>query len=491
METSYSRKRPRLLKNNKKDEIRKDFVTTVFSKELVLNVFSFLSSKDLIQCAAVSMEWSRLANDEMLWKPLFYKRFRDPLLLEDKKSKFHYHRRSSVTRYRGSWKAKYRVHHNWLLGNCYINDIENTFDIKDNTLLDHHQLQFFHDIIFIAQSNSSVINVWKYVENKTTLEFSLESTESRGNNGYITFLKFTEGSNSSLVAGYSNGGFTVWDISGSCFKELSIKESINYRPSDITINDKITAIAMEYPMIVICTESMTLSVFYVNKHRSLDMVHCLHNPIDCSSIVINIKKRIPKTNEKRQSNCKEDVWQAIVCFGMFGGGGLAASVGIQELNLSRNRLLSSRYGYALDYAFSNDTAASSEQITAMAYAPPFLITAHPNNTMKQYIVRVNDHELDISFKRKLYGHTFKVDVLAIDAARRKLVSGDRSGIRVWDLAKHGECQVVLGAHKDQSSMTELPNLRMNTLGFDEDKIIAVVNTLDQSFVRLWSFNSLK
>lgn len=61
-----SRKRPRLSKNNKKSEIRKDFVTTVFSKELVFNVFNFLSSKDLIQCAAVSMEWSRLANDEMV-----------------------------------------------------------------------------------------------------------------------------------------------------------------------------------------------------------------------------------------------------------------------------------------------------------------------------------------------------------------------------------------------------------------------------------------
>lgn len=111
--------------------------------------------------------------------------------------------------------------------------------------------------------------------------------------------------------------------------------------------------------------------------------------------------------------------------------------------------------------------------------------------MKQYIVRVNDHALSISFKRKLYGHTFKVDALAIDALGRKLVSGDRSGIRVWDLAKHGECQVVLGAHKDQSSMAELPNIRINTLGFDEDKIIAIVNTIDQSFVRLWSFNSLK
>ncbi|KAI9265408.1 hypothetical protein EDC94DRAFT_604810 [Helicostylum pulchrum] len=474
-----SRKRPRLSKNNKKNKIQKDFVTTVFSKELVLNVFSFLSSKDLIQCAAVSMEWSRLANDEMLWKPLFYKHFRDPLLLEDKKSKFHYHRRSSVTRYRGSWKAKYRVYHNWLL--------EHTFDMKDTA--DHHQLQFFHDIVFVVQSNSSVINVWKYVEDKSSLEFLIESTE-RSNNGHITLLRFIEGSsNSNLVAGYSNGGFTVWEVFGSCFEELRVKESVSYMPSDITIDNKVTAIALEYPMIVICTESMTLSVFYINVHLSLEMVHCLHNPIDCSSIVIDIKKRIPKTNEKRQS--KEDVWQAIVCFGMFGGGGLAASVGIQELNLSKNRLLSSRYGYALDYAFSNSTAASSEQITAMAYAPPFLITAHANNTMKQYIVRVNEHALDISFKRKLYGHMFKVDALAIDAPRRKLVSGDRSGIRVWDLAKHGECQVVLGAHKDQSSMTELPRLRMNMLGFDEDKIIAVVNMIDQSSVRLWSFNSLK
>lgn len=66
MEASYTRKRPRLSKYNKRSEKQKDFVTTVFSKELVLNVFSFLSSKDLIQCAAVSTEWYRLANDEMV-----------------------------------------------------------------------------------------------------------------------------------------------------------------------------------------------------------------------------------------------------------------------------------------------------------------------------------------------------------------------------------------------------------------------------------------
>lgn len=63
MEGLHYRKRSR---QNNKNQVRKDFVTTVFSKELVLNVFSFLSSRDLIQCAAVSTEWYRLANDEMV-----------------------------------------------------------------------------------------------------------------------------------------------------------------------------------------------------------------------------------------------------------------------------------------------------------------------------------------------------------------------------------------------------------------------------------------
>jgi hypothetical protein len=43
-----------------------DFVSSLFSKELVLKVFSFLSCTDLVQCAAVSMNWSRMANDEMV-----------------------------------------------------------------------------------------------------------------------------------------------------------------------------------------------------------------------------------------------------------------------------------------------------------------------------------------------------------------------------------------------------------------------------------------
>lgn len=127
----------------------------------------------------------------------------------------------------------------------------------------------------------------------------------------------------------------------------------------------------------------------------------------------------------------------------------------------------------------------------MSYAPPHLITAHPNNTMKQYFIKINDNTLDITFQRILYGHTFKVDALAIDSSRRTLISGDRSGIKIWDLSKKGECQVTLNNHVNQSSMDELPDFNIKTLGFDEDKIYAVVNSIEKSFVRLWSFNSLK
>ena len=64
----YPRKRLKRQENYALQGQRIDFVQS-FSKELVLKVFSFLSLKDLIQCAVVSLHWSRMANDEMV----FYK----------------------------------------------------------------------------------------------------------------------------------------------------------------------------------------------------------------------------------------------------------------------------------------------------------------------------------------------------------------------------------------------------------------------------------
>ncbi|RCH77783.1 hypothetical protein CU098_004940 [Rhizopus stolonifer] len=93
---------------------------------------------------------------------------------------------------------------------------------------------------------------------------------------------------------------------------------------------------------------------------------------------------------------------------------------------------------------------------------------------------------DIRFQQTLYGHTCRVDALAI--TKHKLISGDRSGIYIWNLATKQHI-MTLRMYQDQSSLNELPDAHMETLGFDEDKIVAVVqNDKGDAFVRLWSFN---
>ena len=63
----YPRKRLKRQENYTPQEQKIDFVAQSFSKELVLKVFSFLSLQDLMQCAVVSLHWSRMANDEMVF----------------------------------------------------------------------------------------------------------------------------------------------------------------------------------------------------------------------------------------------------------------------------------------------------------------------------------------------------------------------------------------------------------------------------------------
>ncbi|CEP07790.1 hypothetical protein [Parasitella parasitica] len=133
--------------------------------------------------------------------------------------------------------------------------------------------------------------------------------------------------------------------------------------------------------------------------------------------------------------------------------------------------------------------SNSQKITAMAYSPPHLITAHANNTMEHYLVVSINGSLKIQFKQTLYGHTFRVDALAIDASKQRLVSGDRSGIKIWDLAaQSGECQATLENYTDQFNMPELPHAKINTIGFDEDKIVAILTLSKGPLIKSWSFD---
>ncbi|KAI8366191.1 WD40-repeat-containing domain protein [Blakeslea trispora] len=432
-------------------ENRVDFTSSLFSKELVLKVFSFLTSSDLTQCAAVNYRWSQLANDELLWKPLFIQNFST-------------HEKPTAIMYGGSWKTKYRIHHNWLLGNCNINDIVQRPD--DGT---PHHIQFIHDVIFISQGYSDTIDVWQYKKKgKSQLLDQLKpEPESTHHVCYLKLVNY-QPTIRFLVAGYSDGKFRLWQIDGLSSVDLKMTHKISHA----TDHGPAVSIGMHYPLLLIYTEDRTLLVYRLDG-TEITLIECLQSPMDWSPVIMDIHPmRLPNR------------WRVVLCFGSSSSHSGPSSVGVQEMVFSKDRMLSSRQGmYAYPMSLS---CASLDRITSMVYAAPYLITAHPNNTMKQYKITHKGNHLDISFQQTLYGHTCRVDALAV--AQQKLISGDRSGIKIWDLARQQQ-MMTLNIYQHQSSMNELPESSIRALGFDEDKIVAVVNdNNNNAFVRLWSFN---
>jgi hypothetical protein len=70
----------------------------------------------------------------------------------------------------------------------------------------------------------------------------------------------------------------------------------------------------------------------------------------------------------------------------------------------------------------------------MSYSHPYLLLAHPDNTLSLYLIRSTSSVLSISSGNRLWGHTSSISGAHI-GMRGKAVSVSRLGdeLRVWDL----------------------------------------------------------
>jgi hypothetical protein len=70
----------------------------------------------------------------------------------------------------------------------------------------------------------------------------------------------------------------------------------------------------------------------------------------------------------------------------------------------------------------------------MSYSHPYLLVAHPDNTLSLYLVRSTSSALSISSGNRLWGHTSSISGAHV-GMRGKAVSVSRLGdeLRVWDL----------------------------------------------------------
>ena len=136
------------------------------------------------------------------------------------------------------------------------------------------------------------------------------------------------------------------------------------------------------------------------------------------------------------------------------------SVGLQELHLTTDgRILESRLASAVDQGFvplsvpsppsshssprpgsspvrniAPSPRPSSNRPTSLSYTHPYLLAAHPDNTLTLYLVVSNAESLSIGPGERLWGHTSSVSGAHVgDRGKAVSVSAHGNEIRVWDL----------------------------------------------------------
>ncbi|KAH8550060.1 hypothetical protein BGW37DRAFT_90665 [Umbelopsis sp. PMI_123] len=463
-------KRQRLVGPGPKKESR-DLLT--LPEEVVFHIFSFLDAADLTTCARVSTKWYAAANDEQLWKPLFLYRFPNPrqLLVQQRRSQKLQSKQSIGLSRHGisQWKTLYKVNHNWETGNCKVEELQ--LPIHTTRLSNCHPhlsedgkatgkflFQVCNDIIVTASSDSANIDVWQ-IEG-SSIQHIATASPSVKTVAYVTCIKWDGTDNTRVVAGYSNGGFTVYQIDA---KKRSIIETASHaaRPSIDCDRHGVQSIAVCDKIVMTCSTDMELST-YICEDQGTRLCHSLISAMTWEPLTLEI---LAKNN---------NVYQAIVCFGM--SAGLDSwTLGIQEVVFTSTVILSSRHSSSRSHRYG-----SNDPIRKISYAYPYVVTSHNNNIMQHYRIRSEQGQrVEIEHVRTLWGHTSSVGAMALDARIGRLVSGDRAGIKVWNLENHND--LVVGI---ENGLCE----NMDWIGFDSEKVVTVTGDHENN-VKVWSFSN--
>ncbi|CAO3702106.1 unnamed protein product [Rhizopus stolonifer] len=337
--------------------------------------------------------------------------------------------------------------------------------------------------VFVVSDDYFAIDVWQYTENSSRFLRRIRPHFLR--TGGITFIELITSDVQRLVIGHRNGGFTLWEIE-SVENDLKVKEVSNYNPGNNEV-DPVICMSISFPVIMFCTESMRLSTVYVEENNTIRVIQQLRSANYRAPIAIDVYK----TDTQK--------WIAVVFTSIYIGH-FATSAGLQQITISPTSLHVSRWATALDsdplalfpnwdhYTNDINNITGVSTATSMVYSPPNLIMAHSNNTIKQYTVSMRDNEFSICFKRTLYGHTFGVDALALK--RGKLLSADRSGIKIWNLFEDkDDPTVIIKASRNLPYFQDLPFQHTKSICFDEDRIVAFINDEKKSRVRFYFFHS--
>ena len=399
-----------------------------------------------------------IANDSHLWKSAYYDRFVRPRATRIPGSKEHASPSGSL-RYSSrapqwlederlvkggketSWKRQYKIRHNWSRGSCDVSEIQ----LSDETL-NLPLLVQLHGSTIVTADAAIGLQAWS-INGKEKLIAAVPLSEGGDSTVQVDIptalavdvLDKGESAIFDVVVGFRNGRFSVYRLNES---EGSFALRYSYSsPSHITL----TAIAYHWPYLVTLTDTHLLSLYqFPPQPKSAHQTELLDPPrLSCSLRSHTVWPPLSLSLRLRSQHVVVSIAYAVPTY-LSGW-----SVGLQELRLTpQGEIAQSRLASAIKQGFTPLSPASSSadsstdglnppflpKLTSLSYNHPYLLAAHPDNTLTLFLVNSSSKDLEIGAGSRLWGHTSSVSGAYVGSRGRAVsVSSRGDELRVWEL----------------------------------------------------------
>lgn len=400
--------------------------------------------------------------DSELWKAAYYRTFvlprasripgiKGPANL----SRLHYSSRLSKWLEDGylvkdgtqtNWKQQYRLRHNWTQGQCAVSEIVVAERSPDPPLL----VMMSNSIIYAADSIAG-LRAWSSKNNRELLastELSGETDTARLPISMAIDASHAVADSERVVIGFEDGSFSIYAL------ETNRKIFTNVFTHPPSTNGMLSALAYSSPYLLTMTEDHLLSLY------AFEEIPGKLGLLEPPKLLYSLRSNTAWPPVALSLRTTATSMTAAIAYSLptYLSGW---SVGVQELILShKGELIKSRLATAADehsftlstYRAASSSARSSSPLpgsageaqmpsgpsrskpTSMSYSHPYLLVAHPDNTLSLYLVRSTSQALSITSGNRLWGHTSSISGAHV-GMRGKAVSVSRLGdeLRVWDL----------------------------------------------------------
>lgn len=449
------------------------------SEELLLRILSRLPVSSLLTCqrydflelliafakiCRVSKKFERLAVDSQLWKAAYYRQFvlpkasripgiKDTTLpgrLRYSSRLSHWLDDGNLVRegVQTKWKSQYRLRHNWSQGQCSVREIVVAERPSEPPLL----VMMSNKTIYTADSISG-LRAWSSKDERDLLA-SIALTHGETNSPRLPIsmavgTSDTEGNSERVALGFGDGSFSIFALR----KDHTTFETMFTHPA--STNGVLTAIAYSAPYLLTMTEDhlVSLYAFPSNSDKS--------EKLEAPELLYSLRSHTAWPPVSLSLRISASSVTAAIAYPLptYLSGW---TVGVQELRFSfTGELLESRLATAADehsFTLSAYRSASSPSTrpsspfpsgtrgaslgstpgrskpTSVSYSHPYLLAAHPDNTLSLYLIKSTASALSVGPGNRLWGHTSSISGLHV-GVRGKAVSVSRLGeeLRVWDL----------------------------------------------------------